>query len=112
MARRFRSCHNSKPSAGFSGRVLGFSDPSRSRFAGDAGRGVILICGDVFPLSCAMTWEKGFSPVGGGVSVFAGGVEVVLSVVEGVALWLPPSLARRFARIYHMISTASKFYSR
>ena len=85
IARRFLSCHVSKLSAGFSARVLGFSAPSRSRLAGDAGRGVTLILGEVFSRSSAMTWEKGLSVVGWAVSVGAGGVEVVLSVAGAVA---------------------------
>jgi hypothetical protein len=83
IARKFLSCHVSKLSAGFSGRDLGFSDPSRSRLAGDAGRGVTLIWGDVFfspSFGFDRTCAKGFSA--GVLSAFSFAAGWVVEVSE------------------------------
>jgi hypothetical protein len=83
-------------STGF-GRLAGFSDPSRSLFAGEAARGVTLIDGFVgFGGSSCMGVEVSF----GGSDVpsvgAVGGVDVPSFVDAAGEAVPPPSFARRF----------------
>lgn len=94
----------------------GLSDPSLSRFIGDAARGFTLNDDGVVFFSCPSLGTNcvtGLAADGGDCTFASGGVVVaaaVLAVCGGDAapdvemfddVELPPSFARRFARIYN-----------